>query len=145
MFASSPYRFFIILLLALPLALAACDSSDPDDSGDPDPDPPIVTAPEFSVASQTVQLQDGSDGIVFFVIPDEDVVLVRVEITNPRNQMQTFNAQSTTVVEGEEFALQEAGIAYIRVSGTWEFTFVGRRAAGDQASFEVTETIEVGA
>jgi hypothetical protein len=142
MFATNPYRFLLMLLIALPLTLAACDSSDPDDEPEPEPTP---VAPNFNVLSEPVVFNDGTAGLVFSAIPDADVVLVRVEITNPRNQNQTFNAQQATVVRGEEVALQDPGIGYVRVSGTWTFTFVGRRATGDQDSFEVIETIEVSA
>ncbi|MEL6444695.1 MAG: hypothetical protein AAF089_11470 [Bacteroidota bacterium] len=121
--------------------LVACDSSDPEE---PAPDPPAAP-PSFSVSSQTITLQDNSDGIIFFVSPSEDVVLVRVEITNPRQQNLTFNAGSSTVVRNESFALQDAGIGYVRFSGDWTFEFVGRRAAGDQESFNVTVTVNVGA
>lgn len=146
MFASNPYRFLFVLLLALPLAMTGCDSSDSngDGNGNGDNDPP-PTPPSFNIASQTVEFPDGSDGIVFFVLPSEDVVLVRVDIRNPRGQTATFNAGSTTIVQGQEFPLQDANEAYIRISGTWSFTFVGRRAAGDQTSFEVTQTVTVGA
>ena len=102
-------------------------------------------APSFNVISEPAVLNDGSAGILFSAIPDADVILVRVEITNPRNQNQTFNAGSTTVVRNEEFALQDPGTAYVRVSGDWRFTFVGRRATGDGDDFEVIRTVTVGA
>lgn len=131
----------LLLLLAL-LPLAACDGGGDNEKEE---EPIVVAPPTFSIASQTVKFNDGSDGIQFYVTPNEDIILVRVEITNPLNTNVTFNAGSATVVQSQSFPLQDAGFAYFRVSGPWKFQFVGRRASGDQASFNVTTSLSVGA
>lgn len=130
-------RTAAFLVLAM-LAVAGCDSSDPDDDGN---DPPPPAAPNFSIASQTVLLNDGSDGIQFAATPSDDVVLVRVEIGDPFSAEYTFNAQSQTFLGGQPIDLGYAP----KVSGNWSFRFTGRYAAGDQTSFDVTETLNVGA
>lgn len=131
-----PTSFLALLLL---LTLTACDSNDVNE------EPPVVTPPSFSIASTPVQMSNGSAGILFAASPNEDVILVRVEITNPLNERVTFNAGSATVVQGQALPLQDAGTGYFRVSGTWRFQFVGRKASGDQTSFDVSTTLSVSA
>ncbi|RMD96524.1 MAG: hypothetical protein D6814_11225 [Calditrichaeota bacterium] len=129
-------------LLALTLAMLSigCGKNNP-----AAPEPTVEPTPTFSISSKPVILNDGNAGIQFFAQPDMDVILVRVEIKDPLGNSFTFNAGSATVVKGEVMALQDTNLAYFRVSGKWTFKFVGNKATGSKASFDVTATLNVSA
>jgi hypothetical protein len=125
-------------LFVLPFVFSCSDDDNP--SG-PEETPP----PEINVASVNVTCGNSQDCIQFFARPDKDVVLVKVVITNPAGDEVTFNLESSTVIDGENIALQADDFAYFRVSGEWEFVFTGNLATGDKSSFEVTTTVNVSA
>lgn len=138
-------RFPIFVTLFLALVLVGCDSGGSNSEPDDEPEPIPAAPPGFEIASRTVTLQDNTEGVQFFARPDIDVILVRVDIETPLGGEINFNAESSTVVKDESFALQDDGIAYRKVSGNWRFTIVGRHAADTQASFDVEVAINVGA
>ena len=143
-FLSSRFSFLLTLFVAL--VLVGCDSGGGANSEpEPEPEPIPAAPPSFEIASRTVTLQNNTDGVQFFVRSSIDVVLVRVDIETPLGGEISFNAGSSTVIKDESFALQDGGTAYVKVSGNWRFILVGRHAADTQASFEVTETVNVGA
>jgi len=142
-FLSSRFSFLLTLFLAL--VLVGCDSGGSNSEPEPEPEPIPAAPPSFEIASRTVTLQDNTDGVQFFVRSSIDVILVRVDIETPLGGEISFNAGSSTVIKDESFALQDGGTAYVKVSGNWRFILVGRHAADTQASFEVTETVNVGA
>ena len=141
------WRLSRLVLLSLSLGLTACDSGGdtPTPTPTPTPLPTPVAAPTFSIASQVVPFDDGSQGLQFYTTPSEDVTLVRVDIKNPVGQSVTFNANNNVALANGTFALQDPSFAYFRISGTWTFTFIGSRAAGDRASFNVVVPLSVGA
>lgn len=139
-------RLPLFLLATVALLLAACDSSEPAPPPPPPPPPPTVTPPTFSIASIPVTLADGSAGLQFAATPSVSVTLTEAVITNPINQVQRFNAQNVVVLAGQTTPLQDAGIGYTRISGTWTFRFIGARSpAVPDGQFDVTTTINVGA
>lgn len=140
-----PPRLSFLFPLFLALVLVGCDSGGGANDEPDDPEPIPAAPPSFEIASRTVTLQDNTDGVEFFVRSSVDVILVRVDIETPLGGDISFNAGSSTVVKDESFALQDAGTAYVKVSGNWRFILVGRHAAGTQASFEVTQTVNIGA
>ena len=112
-----------------------------DDPASPEPTPP----PNISVASVNVTCGNNQDCIQFSARPDKDVVFVKVVISNPVGEEVTFNLGSSTVIDGENIALQAADFAYFRVSGEWTFEFTGNLATGDKSSFVVTTSVTVSA
>lgn len=137
--------FGLLPVLFLALFLTACDSGGGD--SEPEPEPTPTPTPTFTVSSVEVPLVDNTTGIQFFVEPNMDVVLVRVDIDPPAPLDNiNVNANSTTIIAGERFDLQDTATeAYPRVSGTWRFRFIGRLAAGAQTSFDFTQNVTVGA
>ncbi len=102
-------------------------------------DDPIV--PSFVVTATTVQLQTGEDGLQFFgKCVNDDVKMTKVIIMNPFQTGQTFNLNGNYFVKNEAFAMQDANTAYLKLSGTWTFTFTGNRTA-DGTSFSVAATL----
>lgn len=126
-----------LLLIALAFSVAACDSSEPEE--------PVEQPPTFSIASRVVTLVDNSQGLQFFATPNDDVSLVRVDVRNPIGQSETFDAQRVIVLSGEVTPLQDPNFGYNRISGTWNFRFVGSRAAGSQQTFDLTVPLDVSA
>ena len=130
-------------ILFLSFIAVGCDSGG---SGEDDDNPPPASvAPSFSIASIVVELADGSQGLQFAATPNADVELTRVNIRNPLGQTDVFNANNNVFLSGVSIALQDPGVGYFRVSGDWSFQFIGRRAAGDQSSFDVTVPLSVSA
>lgn len=123
------------------VAVGCSSDSNPTAPMAPTQDPP----PTFSMASIKVQCNDGSDCIQFFARPNKDVIVVKVVITPPAGNQITFNAGSSTVVANENVGLQDANVAYFRISGEWKFVFTGSLATGDKSSYEMTATVSVGA
>ncbi len=132
----------VALVAALAFTLTACSSSEPDP---PPPPPPGTAAPTFSIASVVVPFGDGTQGLQFAATPNADVRLIRVDIRNPLGNNRTFSPQNAVQLQGETVALQNDDEAYVRVSGTWNFRFVGARAAGGQETFDVTVPLDVSA
>lgn len=128
----------LLALVALALPIAACSSSEPEDT---ETEPP----PSFQIASIVVPFGDGTQGLQFAARPSADVSLVRVDITNPVGNSIVFSPQTAIVLSGQAVQLQNANEAYFRVSGNWTFRFVGSRAAGSQATFDVTTSLPVSA
>ncbi len=130
-------KLYRVALLLLPVLLFACGKKGP---SEPEAPPP----PKFNISTVNVTLADGSDGIQFFAKPDKDVRLVRVDITNPLGNKTSFNAGGEIYVKDQLIELQAPGTAYIRVSGTWTFEFVGNlEPNGD--NFTVKQTVNVSA
>jgi len=130
----------LLLLFSGFLFLSACGKDTP-----AEPEPEVEQPPTFSISTKTVVLQSGEAGLQFFATPSDDVVLVRVEISNPVGEKLIFNAGSITVVKGQVTPIQDPNLAYVKISGTWTLKFVGSRAVGSKSSFDVTTTVNVGA
>ena len=114
--------------------------------GKDDPVSPVITPPpSINVASINVTCGTGQDCIQFSARPDKDVLFVKVVITNPVGDEVTFNLGSSTVIDGENIALQANDFAYFRISGEWTFVFTGNLATGDKSSFVVTTNVNVSA
>ena len=126
---------FLTFLIAISYFGCGKDSTGPEET------PP----PKVGVASINVQCGDGADCIQFFAKPDKDVILVKVEISNPVGDDITFNLGSSTVIADENIGLQAADFAYFRISGEWKFVFTGNFATGDKSSFVVTTIVNVSA
>ena len=131
----------LLALLALAVSVAACDSSGPE----PEPEPPVETAPTFQIASVVVPFGDGTQGLQFAATPNADIRIVRVDVRNPLGNTTVFSPQESIILSGQSVALQASNEAYVRVSGNWSFRFVGTRAAGSLASFDVTTPLSVSA
>ena len=105
-----------------------------------------MTAPSFSIASIPVTLDDGRAGLQFAATPSASVTLSEVVITNPVGGVQRFNAQNANVLSGTPVELQDDGTAYVRISGTWTFRFVGARSpAVTNGNFDATASLPVSA
>jgi hypothetical protein len=107
-------------------------------------DNPAPQVPVFTVTADSVMLQGGGEGLQFFgKCTNEDVKMTKVTGTSPVS-VQTF----TYMLNGNSFAknasipLQDDNTAYFKELGTWNFTFVGTRAA-DNESFSVNATLSV--
>ncbi|MEM1118448.1 MAG: hypothetical protein AAF845_18775 [Bacteroidota bacterium] len=127
----------LAVILGALVAFPACDSDDPE------PDPTF--SPSFSIASQVVDLQAGGQGLLFFFTPSVNVEITEVLIRNPLNQTERFNGNNNVFLSGEANPLQEAGLAYTRISGSWSFEFNGRDANDGSRNFNVTVTENVSA
>jgi len=132
-------RSALLLALMASLIVTACGKKD---SGPTEPQAP--PPPTFSISTVNVTLADGSDGIQFFAKPDKDVRLVRVEVTDPLGNKQTVNVGGQIFVKDQVIALQPQGTAYVKVSGTWKFLFVGNVEPNGE-NFNVTQTVNVSA
>jgi hypothetical protein len=129
----------VIALILLPWLLIMGCNKDDGPTGPEEPAPPV-----FSISSVNVDLQGGTQGIQFFARSNRDISLIRVNIKNPIGSQEVFNVGGNVFLTDEVIALQDANIGYIRVSGTWEFRFVGNHEPGKQ-SFDVTQTLNVSA
>ncbi|PAP76135.1 hypothetical protein [Rubrivirga marina] len=134
-----PRALRVLALLAFVLPIAACDSSEPE------PEPVGETPPAFQIASVVVPFGDGTQGLQFAATPNADVRIVRVDVRNPLGNTTVFSPQESIILSGESVPLQASNEAYVRVSGNWSFRFVGTRAAGSLASFDVTTPLSVSA
>ena len=141
MLTASSWRLASVLALALSLSLTACDSGTEEP---PPPPPPPVASPTFAIASQVVPLQDGSQGLQFAFTPSENVQIVRVDIRSPLGAVEPFNGNNTVFLGGTAYSLQDPGLAYSRISGTWTFTFIGSTAPGG-VGFTVATPVTVSA
>ena len=126
----------LVLLLTV---LSACDSSEPELEPEP-----IAITPAFNIASQTGTFADGTQGIAFAVTPDMNVSIVRIDVKDPLNNTFLADLQSSNLLAGQSYTLQESGTGYSRVSGTWSFRFQGSVLPGNQP-FDVTTSLPVGA
>lgn len=127
----------ILTILGLALSVAACDSSEPEEEV-------VVNPPTFEIASQRGTFPDGSEAIVFAVTPSDNVSIVRIDITTPLGETVLADLQSSNLLAGQSYTLQEAGTAYPRISGTWRFRFQGSRVPSN-VPFDVTTNLSVSA
>ncbi len=120
-------------LLTLPFLVLSCsdDSTSAIDEGPP--------PPSFSIASTTIQ-EGGLNWVLFWFTPSEDILLGRTEIRNPTGNTFLFSGGNQLFIGGEAYFLEE----YLRVSGNWQFRFVGQSSPGGKA-FDVRTTLSVGA
>ena len=133
--AFSLFGLLAVLLLALP----ACDG------GDPEEPEPVDVDPTFEIASRVVTLDDNSQGLQFFVTPNMDVTLNRIEIRNPLGQGGAAPIQNLVILGGQTEALQEDDFGFFRVSGSWRFSFGGTLRNDPTNAFDVTTTLNVSA
>ena len=133
--AFSLFGLLAVLLLALP----ACDS------GEPEVIEPIDVDPSFEIASRVITLADNSQGLQFFVTPNMDVTLNRIEIRNPLGQGGAAPIQNLVILAGQTEALQDDDFGFFRVSGSWRFSFGGTLRADPTNAFDVTTTLDVSA
>lgn len=128
-----------LLLAAIMMALSGCSKkSNPVGPALPPP------APSFTITAQPVTLSDGSAGLTFFArCTTDDINLIKVVVGFPDGTSQTYNAGDAAIVENQNFGCQDQGYGYPKLLGTWSFTFVGNKAAGDKSSFNVTTTLNV--
>ena len=128
----------IAMVLMFPLFVLSCsDSTGPevDDSKPP---------PSFNVSSLQTTLVGGDPGILFRASANSRVRLVQVVVRNPNGNSISYSPQGLIVQANESFDLQEAGTAFYRWSGNWQFTFVGNHEPGGE-SFEVAQSMSVSA
>lgn len=134
---------YALCLLAFVAGSTGCDSGGNDD--DDDDGGMVVVDPTFNVSSINVPLANGLDGIQFFLQPSENVTITEVRVTNPVGQTERFNGNNNVALSGQAFALQDAGQAYTRVSGSWSFAVNGAKTTGNRDGFTVTTTLNVSA
>ena len=130
----------LLALVAFSLSIAACGTTEPEDEMETTEPPPT-----FQISSIQGTLSDGSAGLAFFATPNTEVKLIRVDVKNPVGGTLVFDPQGVVVLGGEVTPLQASGTGYTRVSGNWSFRFVGERAAGSRATFDVTVPLPVAA
>lgn len=100
-----------------------------------------VPAVVFTASSQEVPDVSGGTCLLFTAIPQENVVLVSVKITDPIANAITYNAGSVTVIAGQPIELQASGECYIKRSGLWRFEFQGNRPGGGPFTSFATITV----
>jgi hypothetical protein len=107
-------------------------------------DNPAPQVPVFTVTANTVQLQGGGEGLQFFAkCTNEDVKMTNVTITDPLSvQPSTYELNGNSIAKNTQFSLQDDNVAYVKETGTWNFTFVGNRTSDNQ-SFSVNATLLV--
>lgn len=100
--------------------------------------------PTFNVTATTVQLQGGGEGLQFFAISTNvDVKMTSVDIEDPIiAQFHTYQFNGAEFSKNQSFDLQATEEAYVKVIGTWKFTFVGTRIS-DGVAFSVEATLAV--
>jgi hypothetical protein len=109
---------------------------------DDDSDNPASQVPVFTVTAKTVMLQGGGDGLQFSAIcTNEDVKMTKVTNTPPNSaQTATYELSGKSYAKNSPIPLQNDNEAYLKVLGTWTFTFVGNTAS-DNKSFSVNATL----
>jgi len=135
-------KFLVTILATVLLFSVGCKK---ESTTAPTEEPPVSAPPSFNIASTLANCTGTNDCIEFFATPNKDVILVKVVIKYPVTGSITYNLGSSTVISDESIALQAAGTAYNRISGTWRFTFTGSLAGEDQSSFTVATSVNVGA
>jgi hypothetical protein len=125
----------ICFLCIIAFSFLSCEDSSPTKATD--------TNPTFSMASANITCTDDTPCVLFYVTPNADVVLVKVEIKPPGEDSFTRNLYGGTFNKGVSFALQDEGRAFTKENGTWTFTFTGNKATGSKKSFTVTATLNV--
>lgn len=131
-------------LLFLAFISAGCDSGG-DSDDDEDDDGQAQIDPTFNISSVGVTCDSGVACLQFEAVSTRDVALTRVNITNPRNQQEIFNANDNVFLAGERIQLQASDVAYTRVSGNWTFRFTGDNREGNGGRFDVSQSLPVGA
>lgn len=134
------------MVLAL-LVLPACDGGGANEVDPPeDPQESIVVDPVLSMSSVEVPLNNGAQGLQFFVRADMDLSWRKVTITPPPPFDEiVFNLGDTFVIAEESVALQAANQAYTKVNGTWDFEFDVTSGSGNQTQGHVLQkTVTVG-
>jgi hypothetical protein len=129
----------VAFILLCSLLNVGCNKDDDGPVGPEEPAPP-----SFNISSVNVDLQGGAQGIQFFARTNKDISLIRVNIKNPIGNQDVYNVGGNVFLTDEVIALQDANFGYVRVSGTWEFRFVGNLEPGKQ-SFDVTQPLNVSA
>ena len=106
-------------------------------------DEPVV--PAFTVTSTTVPLQAGGDGLQFKArCTNNDVKMTKVLITDPeQSPAYTYLLNDQGFSKNQDFDLQDASVAYGKLTGTWTFIFVGNRTS-DNEGFTVNASLSVG-
>jgi hypothetical protein len=99
----------------------------------------VQAAPEIRVTSLEVPSStQGLNCLRFTAIPQEDVNLNSVRITNPRNDSITYNLAGTLIVKGETIELQGSLDCYTKFSGPFKFVFTGVRPGSSSFTSEAT-------
>jgi|WetSurMetagenome_2_1015567.scaffolds.fasta_scaffold726624_1 hypothetical protein len=105
---------------------------------------PDYPTPAFILTYTPVTLQTGDAGVQFYAnCSSTDVKMTKVEILDPiHSGTITYNLNGQTYVKNQIFALQDAGTAYLKQGGTYQFTFTGNRSV-DNAGFTVVSNLNV--
>jgi Bacterial Ig domain len=99
----------------------------------------VQAAPEIRVTSLEVPSDTpGLSCLQFAAIPQEDVTLNSVRITNPRNDSITYNLGGTLIVGGQAINLQGDLDCYTKFSGPFKFVFTGVRPGSSAFTSEAT-------
>lgn len=128
-------RIVVCFLCIIAFPFLNCEDSSPTKATDPNP--------TFSMASANVTCSNDTPCVLFYVTPNADVILVKVEIKPPGGDSFTRNLYSGTFNKNATFALQDEGTAFAKENGIWTFTFTGNKATGSKKSFTVTATLNV--
>jgi hypothetical protein len=81
--------------------------------------------------------------IRFQAKPDSDVILAKVEITNPGGSLFTYYVGNVLIYRNQLIDLEQAGYSFIKVLGIWKFEFYGRLANGSKASFDKMDSLVI--
>ncbi|MBN1479656.1 hypothetical protein JXA70_05245 [candidate division KSB1 bacterium] len=142
---TSRNAFLLLASIILIIPFLGC----PDNNNESPVAPVKEDPPSFSVASINVECPydyGTPDCIIFHAkSEDKDVVLVKVEIAPPVGESFTISLNNYMLIEGEGIDLATNEYPFPRISGEWEFVFIGNLATGDKSSFEVTVTVDVSA
>jgi len=90
----------------------------------------VLDDPTIDVSAQVVQTTTGEDCLLFFGIPRENVLLISVKFTNPLGQNITYDLGNRSYPANNPTPLQESGLCYTKLSGTYTFEFSGSRPGG---------------
>jgi len=95
--------------------------------------------PSITISAIEVPMTGGGTCLLFRGQPSEAVLLDNVTIQPPGGfNPITYSFGSTLIQANQPLELQDPGACYLKASGTWTFTFNGRRQDG--SSFVVTSS-----
>lgn len=109
------------------------------------PQTDTLAAPGVFVNALDVTLVNGP-GVQFFAWADQDATFRAVTIAPPSPYEPFVVTTDTTEVPARtQVALQEAGVGYVRINGTWRMTvdLVAEDACPEPASYTVVASVEV--
>jgi hypothetical protein len=118
-----------LFLMVILLALSACGSSG-SSTPTPPPPPPPPAAPKIDIFAKAVSNCGANldDGLQFFVQTNENLQLISVDISHQfAGSIGRFNLNNQLAITGQQFAIQDANVCFLKVTGEYRFVFTVTR------------------